>query len=60
MAQFGGVISTCNSQVTLLDDSLFVTVDPLLYEANIQSYNITAPRDPEIFTIESLTTIAPN
>ena len=30
-AQFGGVISACNSEVTVLDDSLFVTVDPLLY-----------------------------
>ena len=29
-AQFGGVISACNSQVTLLDDGLFVTVDPVL------------------------------
>ena len=39
-AQFGGVISACNSQVTLLDDSLFVTVDPvlpfcMLYEGDI-------------------------
>ena len=29
-AQFGGVISACNSQVTLLDDSLFIMVDPVL------------------------------
>ena len=29
-AEFGGVMSACNSQVTLLDDSLVVTVDPLL------------------------------
>ena len=60
-AQFGGVISACNSQVTLLDDGLFVTVDPVLpfctlYEGDIQSYNITAPQDPEIFTTEFLTT----
>ena len=60
-AQFGGVISACNSLVTLLDDGLFVTVDPLLpfcilYEGDIQSYNITAPRDPEIFITEFLTT----
>ena len=27
----------------------------MLYEGDIQSYNITAPRDPEIFTTESLT-----
>ena len=60
-AQFGGVISACNSQVTLLDDSLFVTMDPLLpfcvlYEGDIQIYNITAPTDPEVFTTEFLTT----
>ena len=60
-AQFGEVISACNSQVTLSEHDLFVTVDPLLpfcilYEGDIQSYNITAPRDPEIFTTESLTT----
>jgi hypothetical protein len=60
-AQFGGVISACNSQVTLLDNSLFVTVDPLLpfcmlYEGDIQIYNITAPIDPEVFTTEFLTT----
>ena len=29
-AQFGGVISACNSQVTLSNDGLFVTVDPVL------------------------------
>ena len=27
-AEFGGVMSACNSQVTLLEDRLFVTVDP--------------------------------
>ena len=61
MAQFGGVISACNSEVTVLEDSLFVTVDPLLpfcmlYEGDIQIYNITAPVDPEVFTLEHLTT----
>ena len=55
MAQLGGVISACNSQVTPLDDGLFVTVDPVLpfcihFEGDIQSYSITAPRDPELFT----------
>jgi hypothetical protein len=60
-AQFGGVISACYSQVTLLDDSLVVTVDPLLpfcllYEGDIQIYNITAPTDLEIFTSEFVTT----
>ena len=63
-AQFGEVISACNSQVTLLDDGLFVTVDSVLpfctlYEGDIQNYNITAPRDPEIFTTEFLTTTEP-
>jgi hypothetical protein len=63
MAQFGGVISAYNSQVILLesDINLFVTVDPLLpfcmlYERDIQIYNITAPTDPEVFTTEFLTT----
>ena len=55
------MISACNSQVTLLEHGLFVTVDPLLpfymlYEGDIQSYNITAPTDPEVFTTEFLTT----
>ena len=64
-AQFGGVISACNSQVTLLDDSLFVTVDPVLpfcmfYEGDIQHFNMTAPWDPNFFrTTEPLTTIEP-
>ena len=48
-AQFGGVISAYNSEVTVLDVSLFVTVDPLLpfcrlYEGDIQIYNITPVR----------------
>ena len=61
-AQFGGVISACNSQVTMLNNRLVVTVDPLLpfcmlYEGDIQMYNITALRDVEVFTptIEPLT-----
>ena len=28
----------------------------ILYEEDIQSYNITVPRDPEIFTTDFLTT----
>ena len=61
-AQFGGVISACNSQVTLLEHDLFVTVDPvlpfcMLYEGDIRHFNITAPRDPElVMTTEPLTT----
>lgn len=48
VAQFGGVISACNSHVTLLDDSLSPTVDPMLpscmlYEGDI---NITVPQNP--------------
>ena len=65
-AQFGGVISACNSQVTLVGDSLYVTVDPVLpfcklYDGNIRQFNVTAP--PEIFmTTEPLTSTkeAPN
>ena len=70
-AQFGRVISACNSQVTLLNDRLFVTVDPLLsfcmlYEGDIQHFNITASHDPEVIemtepqtTTEPLTTAEP-
>ena len=54
-AQFGGVISACNSQVTLLKHGLFVAVDPLLsfcmlYEGDIRHFNITAPQDLELVT----------
>ena len=43
-AQFGGVISACNSQVILVHDSLVVTVDPLLpfcklYNGNVWHFN---------------------
>ena len=43
-AQFGGVISAYNSQVTLLEHGLFVTMEPLLplYEGDIRFFNITA------------------
>ena len=63
-AQFGGVISARISQVTLLDDSLFVTVAMIpfcmLYEGDIRHFNITAPQDPEIvMTTEPLTTTEP-
>ena len=52
-AEYGGVMSACNSQVTLFDDYLFVTVDPLLsfcklYEEDVRHYNITSPQEPEI------------
>ena len=51
-AEFGGVMSACNSQVTLLDDSLVATVDPLLsfctlYEGDIRHFNITVPQEPQ-------------
>jgi hypothetical protein len=54
-AQFGGVISACNSQVTLIGDSLIVTVDPLLpfcklYDGTVQHANITPPPETIITT----------
>ena len=60
-AHFGGVISACNSQVTLLNDDLFATVDPVLpfcthYEGDIQYFNVTVPQDLDpILTAELLT-----
>ena len=54
-AQFGGVISACNSEVTLRGDSLVVIVDPLLpfcklYEGTVQHANITPPPETIITT----------
>ena len=59
-AQFGGVISACNSQVTFVEDILTGTVDPLLsfctlYGGDIHDFNITIP-DPETV----MTTAPPN
>ena len=51
-APLGGVISACNSQVTLVDNSLTATNDPILpavctlYGGYIIDFNITIP-DPE-------------
>jgi predicted outer membrane repeat protein len=54
-AQFGGVISACNSQVTPMGDSLVLTVDPLmpfckLYDGNVQHANIMSPPETIITT----------
>ena len=64
-AEYGGVMSACNSQVTLFDDYLFVTVDPLLsfctlYEGDIRHFNITAPQVPEIVMTTTPPTTAPS
>ena len=63
-AQFGGVISACNSEVTLRGDSLVVTVDPLLrfcklYEGTVQHANITPPPETIITTEPMITTEPP-
>ena len=63
-AQFGGVISACNSEVTLRGDSLIVIVDPLLpfcklYDETVQHANITPPPETIITTERMVTTEAP-
>ena len=63
-AQFGGVISACNSEVTLRGDSLIVIVDPLLpfcklYEGTVQHANITPPPETIITTEPMVTTEPP-
>ena len=55
IAQFGGMISACNSQVTLIDDGLFVTVDPLLpfcklYDGDVRHSDVTLPPKTVITT----------
>ena len=64
MAQFGGVISACNSEVILRGDSLFVTMDPLLpfcmlYDGTVQHANITPPPET-IITTEPMVTTEPS
>ena len=59
-AQFGEVISACNSQVTFVEGILTATVDPLfsfctLYGGDIRDFKITIP-DPETV----MTTAPPN
>ena len=51
-ASFGGIISTCNSEVTVLEEDLFVSTDPVhsfctLYDGDVTHFNITAPQDLE-------------
>ena len=49
-ASFGGIISACNSEVTVLEEDLFVSTDPVysfckLYDGDITNFNVTAPQD---------------
>ncbi len=49
-ASFGGMISACNSEVTVLEEELFVSEDPVysfctLYDGDVTCFNITSPRD---------------
>ena len=49
-ASFGGMISACNSEVTVLEEELFVSEDPVysfctLYDGDVTYFNITSPRD---------------
>ncbi len=49
-ASFGGMISACNSEVTVLEEELFVSEDPVysfctLYDGDVRYFNITSPRD---------------
>ncbi len=49
-ASFGGLISACNSEVTVLEGELFVSEDPVysfctLYDGDVTYFNITSPRD---------------
>ena len=66
MAQFGDVISACNSEVTQRGGSLVVTVDPLLpfcklYDGTVRHADITPPpetiitTEPMVATIQSTT-----
>ena len=45
-ASFGGIISACNSEVTVLEEDLFVSTDPVysfctLYDGDVTHFNIT-------------------
>ena len=49
-ASFGGIISACNSEVTVLEEDLFVSTDPVysfstLYDGDVTYFDITAPQD---------------
>ncbi len=49
-ATFGGMISACNSEVTVLEGELFVSEDPVytfctLYDGDVTYFNITSTRD---------------
>ena len=49
-AEFGGVISACNSEVTALENELYTTIDPVysfctLYDGDVLHFNRSAPID---------------
>ncbi len=51
-AEYGGIISACNSVVMVMEDALFMTPDPVysfctLYDGHIVHYHISPPVDPE-------------
>ncbi len=52
-AEYGGVISACNSVVIVMEDALFMSPDPVysfctLYDGHIVHYHISPPVDPEL------------
>ena len=65
-AQFGGIISSCNSEVTVVGDELFISSDPVnaictLYDGHIVNYQIPHPVNPNTTTpIPETTTPIPD
>ena len=60
-AQFGGVISSCNSEVTVVGDELFTSSDPVysictLYDGHVDNYQILPPVNPNTTTPTADTT----
>ena len=63
-AQFGGIISACNSEITFEEDILTAYVDPLLsfctlYGGDIRYFNLTIPEPEPITTAAPQTTTVP-
>ncbi len=59
-AEYGGVISACNSVVIVMEDALFTSPDPVysfctLYDGHIVHYHISPPVDPELTPSPSTT-----
>ncbi len=59
-AEYGGIISACNSVVIVMEDALFMTPDPvysfcILYNGHIVHYHISPPVDPELTPSPSTT-----